>query len=129
MSPPILFRSWATFSDSLKLHLSALLAADTFLTKRHNTNNFLPPSLNIALWVQAESFLVSCGHNAYSKIDHINQDITCFRFNFKVDYLSRNVILCPHTIPSTILWVSVRQNCPYHFECLSNAIKRISKGF
>ena len=50
MSPSILFRCWAAFSDSLKLHLSALLTADTFLTKRHNTNIFLLPSLNIALW-------------------------------------------------------------------------------
>jgi len=35
---------WDSFFRLSKITL------DTFLTKRHNTNKFLPPSLNIALW-------------------------------------------------------------------------------
>ena len=71
MSPPIQFRSQTAFSDSLELHLSALETADTILAKRHNTYNFLPQSLNIALWGEEDLFL-----SDYSKSDNPRQTLT-----------------------------------------------------
>ena len=90
MSPPIQFRSQAAFSDSLELHLLALETADTFLTKRHNTNKFLPPSLNIALWAMAEPWLIE-GFSKVTMFDSECYPLLSFRRRPSYNKIKANV--------------------------------------